>query len=159
MVKRVGQHRLLNILISQAVGGRQGPRCTAQRTCLMYPLPGNHLTDSPVLFFDGLPSAMAADTTHPEGDAPSAHSHLRQRPGEPQSPTDHHQKHRGGRKDTQKVSSGPCDSGWFPATAAGSLPQQTFHRRKPAEVSLDAVVLQARCCTVVTDRITLVTTW
>lgn len=37
-------------------------------------------TETPALFCDGLPSTMAADTTQPEGYAPSAHSHSQQGP-------------------------------------------------------------------------------
>lgn len=44
-----------------------------------------YLSESPAL-----PSAMVADTAHPEGDAPSAYSHSPQGPKEPHSPADHH---------------------------------------------------------------------
>lgn len=94
----------------------------------------DYLTETPALFFDGLPSAVAADTTHPEGDAPSAHSHSPQGPGQPQSPGDHHPQHRGHRKDTQTVSSGPYDSGLFPTTA-GSLSWQNWEQRQEGRAS------------------------
>lgn len=75
MVQRVGQHRLLNVLISQAVGGCQSPCRTAEGVRLTDPLPVSHLIKTPAQFLKGLPSAVAADTTHPEGHASSAHSH------------------------------------------------------------------------------------
>lgn len=49
-----------------------------------------YLADSPELFPDGLPSAVVVNTTNPEGDAPSAHSHSQQRLRKPPSPAQHH---------------------------------------------------------------------
>ena len=45
IVEGVGQHGWLNVLISQAVGGCQCPRCTAQGACLTNPQPVNCLRE------------------------------------------------------------------------------------------------------------------
>lgn len=46
----------------------------------------NYLSDTPAPFLDGLPSPLAADTTHPEGHASSAHRHSPQGQGNPGHP-------------------------------------------------------------------------
>lgn len=83
MMYGVRQHRLPKVLISQAVGWGQRPCCTAQGAGLTI----HHLSDTPAPFLDGLPSPLAADTTHPEGHASSAHRHSPQGQGNPGHPT------------------------------------------------------------------------
>lgn len=94
----------------------------------------DYLAEHPALFSDGLPSVMAADTTHPKGDAPSAHSHSPQGPKQPQSPAEHHPQYRAPQRTRN-----PCPqdlmTGWFQTTAADFTPQQTCdHRKERAEL-------------------------
>lgn len=62
-----------------------------------------YLTENPAVVLEGLPSAMAVGTTHPEGDASSANSHSPQGARQPQSQAVHHPKYGGHHENTDSI--------------------------------------------------------